>query len=139
MGFLLQLSHKLMSEITLHGFLLWASMGFLMPIGILTIRMSNREECRRRLKILFYIHAISQASSCSSSMYFLLFFLINSLISSLDKQDLYINIKIALCNNFFFLNWVRYPTLQHLMMVKEKYQQTKSCFAIILSSTQFIC
>ena len=52
-----------MFEITLHGFLLWASMGFLMPVGILAIRMSNREECGRRLKILFYVHAVSQASS----------------------------------------------------------------------------
>ena len=58
-----QVGHKLMFEITLHGFLLWASMGFLMPVGILAIRMSNREECGRRLKILFYVHAVSQASS----------------------------------------------------------------------------
>ncbi|WRX09781.1 Cytochrome b561/ferric reductase transmembrane - like 1 [Theobroma cacao] len=56
-------SHKLMFEITLHGFLLWASMGFLMPVGILAIRMSNREECGRRLKILFYVHAVSQVLS----------------------------------------------------------------------------
>ncbi|XVE72350.1 hypothetical protein DITRI_Ditri11bG0032300 [Diplodiscus trichospermus] len=62
-GNILQVSHKLMFEITLHGFLLWASMGFLMPVGILAIRMSNREECGRRLKILFYVHAVSQASS----------------------------------------------------------------------------
>ncbi|MFQ6658655.1 hypothetical protein Gotur_027816 [Gossypium turneri] len=57
------ISHKLMFEITLHGFLLWASMGFLMPIGILAIRMSNGEECGRKLQILFYVHAVSQASS----------------------------------------------------------------------------
>ncbi|XP_062153789.1 cytochrome b561 domain-containing protein At2g30890-like isoform X2 [Alnus glutinosa] len=53
-------SQKLLFEITLHGFLLWASLGFLMPVGILVIRMSNREECGRRLKILFYVHAILQ-------------------------------------------------------------------------------
>lgn len=35
-------------------------MGFLMPIGILVIRMSNRQECRRRLKIILYIHATLQ-------------------------------------------------------------------------------
>jgi len=51
-----------MFEITLHGFLLWASMGFLMPVGILVIRMSNRVECGRKLKVLFYTHAILQAS-----------------------------------------------------------------------------
>ncbi|KAJ7960652.1 Cytochrome b561 domain-containing protein [Quillaja saponaria] len=53
-------SPKLQFEITLHGFLLWASMGFLMPIGILTIRMSKRQEFGRRLKIIFYAHAILQ-------------------------------------------------------------------------------
>lgn len=58
-----KVSHKLMFEITLHGFLLWASMGFLMPVGILAIRMSNREQCGRRLKILFYVHAVSQVLS----------------------------------------------------------------------------
>ncbi|KAF3445001.1 hypothetical protein FNV43_RR14694 [Rhamnella rubrinervis] len=57
------LSNKLSFEITLHGFLSWASMGFFMPVGILTIRMSNREDCGRRLKILFYVHAISQILS----------------------------------------------------------------------------
>ncbi|KAL5573078.1 hypothetical protein UlMin_022675 [Ulmus minor] len=55
-----KLSHKLLFEITIHGFLLWASMGFLMPVGILAIRMSNREECGRRLKILFHVHAFAQ-------------------------------------------------------------------------------
>ncbi|KAB8455110.1 hypothetical protein FH972_025263 [Carpinus fangiana] len=53
-------SQKLLFEITLHGFLLWASLGFLLPVGILVIRMSHREECGRRLKILFYVHAILQ-------------------------------------------------------------------------------
>ncbi|XP_050226841.1 cytochrome b561 domain-containing protein At2g30890 [Mercurialis annua] len=56
-----KLSPKLMFEIKIHGILLWVSMGFLMPIGILTIRMSHREECRKRLKILFFIHSISQS------------------------------------------------------------------------------
>ncbi|KAL5791699.1 hypothetical protein ACOSP7_000293 [Xanthoceras sorbifolium] len=58
-----ELSPKLHFEITVHGFLLWASMGFLMPVGILMIRMSNREECGRRLRIIFYTHAISQTLS----------------------------------------------------------------------------
>ncbi|CAN1229106.1 Cytochrome b561 domain-containing protein At2g30890 [Linum perenne] len=57
-----QLSQKLLFEIRVHGFLLWASIGFLMPVGILAIRMSHREECGRRLKILFYVHSISQAA-----------------------------------------------------------------------------
>ncbi|KAL2494548.1 Cytochrome [Forsythia ovata] len=51
-------------DITLHGILLWASMGFLMPLGVLTIRMSSTEECHRtRRKILFYVHAILQVLS----------------------------------------------------------------------------
>ncbi|XP_011026234.1 PREDICTED: cytochrome b561 domain-containing protein At2g30890-like [Populus euphratica] len=56
-------SPKLLFEITLHGFLLWASMGFLMPVGVIAIRMSQREACGRRLKILFYVHSISQMLS----------------------------------------------------------------------------
>lgn len=55
-----QISSRLSSEITVHGFLLWASMGFLIPIGILLMRKSNREECGRRLKILVYTHATLQ-------------------------------------------------------------------------------
>ncbi|XP_031257401.1 cytochrome b561 domain-containing protein At2g30890 [Pistacia vera] len=59
-GYINQLSPKLMFEITVHGFLLWASTGLLMPVGILIIRMSNRIECGRRLRIIFYAHAVSQ-------------------------------------------------------------------------------
>ncbi|CAN0913957.1 Cytochrome b561 domain-containing protein At4g18260 [Linum grandiflorum] len=62
-----QLSEKLLFEIRVHGFLLWASMGFLMPVGILAIRMSHREQCGRRLKILFYVHSISQAAGAIMS------------------------------------------------------------------------
>ncbi|KAJ9147140.1 hypothetical protein P3X46_029332 [Hevea brasiliensis] len=56
-------SSKLVFEITVHGILLWISMGFLTPVGILIIRMSHREECGKRLKILFYLHSISQMLS----------------------------------------------------------------------------
>ncbi|GKV15406.1 hypothetical protein SLEP1_g26199 [Rubroshorea leprosula] len=70
-----EISPKLLFEITLHGFLLWASMGFLIPVGILTIRMSNREECGRRLKILFYVHAVTEASSSFFSLYIHISFL----------------------------------------------------------------
>ncbi|KAF5198123.1 Cytochrome b561 domain-containing protein [Thalictrum thalictroides] len=58
-----KLSPELSSEVILHGFLLWASMGFLMPIGILVIKMSNGEQCGRRLKVLFYFHVIIQVLS----------------------------------------------------------------------------
>nr|GEX25931.1 cytochrome b561 domain-containing protein At4g18260-like [Tanacetum cinerariifolium] len=55
--------HQLLSQIVVHGFLLWASLGFLTPVGILAIRLSNREEHGRRLKIMFFIHAVTQAIS----------------------------------------------------------------------------
>ncbi|GLT59837.1 hypothetical protein SLA2020_326340 [Shorea laevis] len=57
-----KLSPQMTSSIKVHGFLLWASLGFLMPLGILLIRMSNRssEERGTRLRVLFYLHAILQ-------------------------------------------------------------------------------
>ncbi|KAA8519512.1 hypothetical protein F0562_013768 [Nyssa sinensis] len=58
-----KVSHQMTFDITVHGILLWASMGFLMPVGILTIRISNREGSGRRLKLLFYFHAILQMLS----------------------------------------------------------------------------
>ncbi|EXC29383.1 hypothetical protein L484_021693 [Morus notabilis] len=39
-----ELSPQMISHITIHGLLLWISMGFLMPAGILAIRMSSRGE-----------------------------------------------------------------------------------------------
>ncbi|XP_060189750.1 cytochrome b561 domain-containing protein At2g30890-like [Lycium barbarum] len=59
----LELSPKLSFQIILHGFLLWASMGFLMPMAILVIRMSNKEENGRRLKMIVYTHAALQIVS----------------------------------------------------------------------------
>ncbi|KAL4198866.1 hypothetical protein AMTRI_Chr03g142210 [Amborella trichopoda] len=58
-----KLNQRVEFQITLHGFLLWASMGFLTPVGILLIRVSQKEQCGRRLKLLFYIHLILQISS----------------------------------------------------------------------------
>lgn len=56
-----KVSPRMIFEIKLHGILLWASMGFLMPLGVLIIRMFNKEECSpRRLKAVIYIHAILQ-------------------------------------------------------------------------------
>ncbi|KAG1346827.1 cytochrome b561 domain-containing protein [Cocos nucifera] len=59
----LKLTSKLLFQITLHAFLLWASIGFLMPVGIIIIRMSNRVECGKRLKVLFYSHVIVQMTA----------------------------------------------------------------------------
>ncbi|KAI3806056.1 hypothetical protein L1987_21947 [Smallanthus sonchifolius] len=55
--------HRLSLQIVIHAFLLWASMGLLIPIGILTIRLSNREVQGRRLRIMFFIHAVTQIMS----------------------------------------------------------------------------
>lgn len=61
---------QLLFEIKLHGFLLWASVGFLMPVAILAKRMSYKEESGRRLRIIFYVHAITQASPDFLHFYF---------------------------------------------------------------------
>ncbi|KAE8720022.1 Cytochrome b561 domain-containing protein [Hibiscus syriacus] len=55
-----KLSSEMVSYISVHGLLLWASMGLLMPVGILTIRLADKEEAGKRVKFLFYLHAIFQ-------------------------------------------------------------------------------
>ncbi|CAI9784343.1 unnamed protein product [Fraxinus pennsylvanica] len=55
-----KINPQLLFEIKLHGFLLWASIGFLMPVGILVMRKSNGEESIRRQRIIFYIHVVTQ-------------------------------------------------------------------------------
>ncbi|XP_073298414.1 cytochrome b561 domain-containing protein At4g18260 [Primulina huaijiensis] len=51
-------------DMALHGILLWASIGFLMPVGILTIRMSSTKGFNlRKHKILFHVHAVFQVIS----------------------------------------------------------------------------
>ncbi|GMY37893.1 cytochrome b561 domain-containing protein At4g18260 isoform X1 [Fagus crenata] len=59
-----KLSPQMKSDITIHGVLLWASLGFLFPVGILIIRMSSREETgSTRFKVFFYLHVILQILS----------------------------------------------------------------------------
>ncbi|KAL1222939.1 Cytochrome domain-containing protein [Cardamine amara subsp. amara] len=56
-----ELSHQMIDSIKLHGILLWVSMGFLMPMGILFIRMANKaNENGRKVKVFFYLHIIFQ-------------------------------------------------------------------------------
>jgi hypothetical protein len=67
------------SDITIHGVLLWASLGFLFPVGILIIRMSSREETgSTRFKAFFYLHVILQVSS--SFLFCILFMNVHDLI-----------------------------------------------------------
>ncbi|XP_070678047.1 uncharacterized protein [Malus domestica] len=59
-----KLSPRMTSNVTVHGLLAWFSIGFLMPLGILVIRMSVREERgTTRAKVLFYLHVILQMLS----------------------------------------------------------------------------
>ncbi|GAY35120.1 hypothetical protein CUMW_014410 [Citrus unshiu] len=51
------------SHIAVHGLLLWASMGFLTPVGILTIRMSNKVDSVIKARVFFYLHIILQMLS----------------------------------------------------------------------------
>ncbi|XP_010529155.1 PREDICTED: cytochrome b561 domain-containing protein At4g18260-like [Tarenaya hassleriana] len=56
-----KLNHQMAYSVKLHGILLWVSMGFFMPLGILSIRMANKfHETERKVKVFFYLHAISQ-------------------------------------------------------------------------------
>ncbi|KAL6553529.1 hypothetical protein OROGR_007371 [Orobanche gracilis] len=58
------MSPEVSFEMKLHGFLLWASVGFLMPVSILIKRISNRQESSEAmLRIIFYVHAITQMFS----------------------------------------------------------------------------
>ncbi|GAB2296900.1 hypothetical protein Dimus_031001 [Dionaea muscipula] len=61
----MMLSHVMTFDATLHGVLLWASMGLIMPVGILLIRMSGRVggNCGTRIKLLFYVHLVLQILS----------------------------------------------------------------------------
>lgn len=58
-----EVSSQMLFDIEVHGFLLWSSMGLLMPVSILAIRMSNRVESGRKLKFMFYMHATLQILS----------------------------------------------------------------------------
>ncbi|XP_039038368.1 cytochrome b561 domain-containing protein At4g18260-like [Hibiscus syriacus] len=55
-----KVSPQMTSHIAVHGLFLWVSMGFLMPVGVLTIRMANKEEGGTRVKVLFYLHGVLQ-------------------------------------------------------------------------------
>ncbi|WOL11000.1 cytochrome b561 domain-containing protein [Canna indica] len=56
----LKMTPELSIQITAHAFLLWASVGFLMPLGIIIIRFSIRVQSIKKLKVLFYTHVIVQ-------------------------------------------------------------------------------
>uniref|UniRef100_A0A1J3IXU1 Cytochrome b561 domain-containing protein n=1 Tax=Noccaea caerulescens TaxID=107243 RepID=A0A1J3IXU1_NOCCA len=56
-----KLSHQMINNIKLHGILLWLSMGLLMPMGILFIRIATKaNESGRKAKVFLYLHVIFQ-------------------------------------------------------------------------------
>ncbi|KAI4381194.1 hypothetical protein MLD38_007292 [Melastoma candidum] len=57
------LSPQVLSEIRVHGFLLWTSFGLLMPIGTLIIRVPLAEDRQRWLGSIFPVHASLQIVS----------------------------------------------------------------------------
>lgn len=67
--FFLQMGPQTASHIAVHGLLLWASMGFLTPVGILTIRMSNKVDSVIKARVFVYLHIILQVDHllCSSA------------------------------------------------------------------------
>lgn len=58
--YVLQLTPRLSLQLKLHAFLLWSSVGFLMPIGVLLIRVSSNVRSPKTAKALFYCHVASQ-------------------------------------------------------------------------------
>ncbi|RLN27749.1 cytochrome b561 domain-containing protein [Panicum miliaceum] len=62
----LELTPKLSLQLKLHALLLWSSVGFLMPIGVLLIRASSNVKSAKSVKLLFYCHVGSQVSGMNS-------------------------------------------------------------------------
>ncbi|KAI5020315.1 hypothetical protein ZWY2020_045203 [Hordeum vulgare] len=58
----LELTPKLSLQLKLHAFLLWSSVGFLMPIGVLLIRFSTNVKSAKVVRVLFYCHVAAQVT-----------------------------------------------------------------------------
>ncbi|CAM0953857.1 unnamed protein product [Alopecurus aequalis] len=56
----LELTPKLSLQLKLHAFLLWSSVGFLMPVGVLLIRVSSNVKSAKAVRVLFYCHVAAQ-------------------------------------------------------------------------------
>lgn len=104
-----QLSSQMLVDIEVHGFLLWSSMGFLMPVSILSIRMSNREECGRKFKFMFYMHATLQESRiffCSSNfLIYLIIFYLWEITTEIRILDFYVNVLGSLTLSTLNINF----------------------------------
>ncbi|KAM0858444.1 hypothetical protein ACQ4PT_047831 [Festuca glaucescens] len=62
-GHPLQLTPKAAFQLKLHALFHWSSFGFLMPVGILLVRMSSKSKSGRCVRVLFYCHVISQIAA----------------------------------------------------------------------------
>ncbi|XP_066306740.1 cytochrome b561 domain-containing protein At2g30890-like [Miscanthus floridulus] len=56
----LEMTPKVSFQLKLHALFHWSSFGFLMPLGIILVRMSSKCHNGRCIRALFYCHAISQ-------------------------------------------------------------------------------
>lgn len=56
----LELTPKLSLQLKLHAILLWSSVAFLMPVGVLLIRVSANVKSASTVRLLFYCHVASQ-------------------------------------------------------------------------------
>ncbi|KAK1698768.1 hypothetical protein QYE76_015465 [Lolium multiflorum] len=57
------LTPKLSLQLKLHAFLLWSSLGFLMPVGVLLIRVSSNVRSAKSVRVLFYSHVALQIAA----------------------------------------------------------------------------
>ncbi|CAH8306400.1 unnamed protein product [Eruca vesicaria subsp. sativa] len=83
----IKLSHQMINSIKLHGILLWVSMGLLMPMGVLFIRMGNKAtENGRKVKVFFYLHVIFQFKTNGNIFKSKELFLMNRIIIKVVTQ-----------------------------------------------------
>lgn len=62
-GHPLEITPKVSFQLRLHALFHWSSFGFLMPLGIILVRMSSKSQNGRCIRLLFYCHVISQVAA----------------------------------------------------------------------------
>nr|CAB3473820.1 unnamed protein product [Digitaria exilis] len=62
-GHLLEMTPKVSFQLKLHALFHWSSFGFLMPLGIIVVRMSSKSRNGGCIRLLFYCHVISQVAA----------------------------------------------------------------------------
>ncbi|CAO1948052.1 unnamed protein product [Urochloa humidicola] len=59
----LEMTPKVSFQLKLHALFHWSSFGFLMPLGIILVRMSSKSRNGGCIRLLFYCHVISQVAA----------------------------------------------------------------------------